>query len=327
MYFAGETPWHNQGIRMPRNARPDQVASVFPDVGERPIGILGQGEIVGDMKALISLDDGRYLATVGADYHVIQGREIANAVTTAAGEQGANIHTAGLLGERGNRGWILGEIEADSFTVDGDDSPIRAYFLGTFGHDGRTAVNLCNVSTRVVCHNTVAAALAERGNWRQTIRHTSGASLKVESATASFVAMRKGQAALAKFAQTAGTVKTSRESVMAALEAFLPTDPEASKLTNERTDAARAQIVTMLANSPTVAPAHRGTAWGLLCAMSEFAEHYKPARLDDSEVDVTKRAQALTAQLAERALFGNGLDPVVAAYATASKVFGLELPR
>lgn len=325
MYYAGETPWHGLGTKLPANATWEQVADIFPDVREMPLGVLGAGTLAPDVKALMACDDGRYLATVGADYCVVQARDVAKAVVTAAGGVEAIFHTAGVLGDRGQRGFLLGEMPG-TFRVDGDDSEIRRYFLASFGHDGRSAINLANVSTRVVCRNTVSAALAERGNWRETIRHTSGASLRVEDASRSFAAIAMGNVKLAAFAQHAGTVRTTRESIMASLDAFLPAAEKETDKSKERREAAQAKVVELL-QGPTVGINHRGTAWGLLCAMSEFGEHYKPVRLPDESSELSERSKAWTAHLAERSLFGAGLEPVTAAYVAVSKTLGLELPR
>lgn len=314
MFFSGATPWHGLGTKLPANAAWADVSPMFPDVHERPLVAAG-GLVVPDMKALVCSADGRYLSTVGADYHVVQAETVAGAILTAAREAGAIFHTGGLLGERGNRGWLLGELPESEVTIDGDNSPIKAYFLGYWGHDGRTAVTLANVSTRVVCANTVAAALGERTSFKVSVRHTSGAQLRVEEAADSFAGILDSNRKLARFANEAASTKLIRNDVMAALDAFFPVEEKSTQRELDKRDAAQTKVVELL-QGPTVSPNHRNTAWGLMQAMSEFSEHYA-SRLTDAQKQVDS--------IAQRAI--DGIGRVQLAYQTVANVVGLTLPR
>jgi phage/plasmid-like protein (TIGR03299 family) len=314
MFYSGETPWHGLGEKLPANAQWADVAPMFPRVDERPL-IMPGGIVAPDVKALVSSDDGRYLSTVGADYFVVQAESVAGAILQAASENGAIFHTGGLLGERGARGWLLGELPEAAFTVEGDNSPIRAYFLGLWGHDGRTPVRLKNVSTRTVCANTVAIALGEKGSaFDVSVRHTSGAEVKVEDAGRSFAKLISSGRKLEEFANASAQVRMTRDDVMSALDLLMPKDEEASPLQVERRDAAQGKIVTLL-GSPTVAPAIRGTAWGLMQAMSEFSEHFT-ARMTDAQRQIDS--------IAARSIDQAG---TLAAYQAVASVAGLSLPR
>ena len=315
MFFSGATPWHGLGTKLPSNATWADIAPMFPNVIERPVFAVGTSEPLPDVKALMCSGDGRYLSTVGADYHVVQAETVASAILTAGLDSGAIFHTGGLLGERGNRGWLLGELPKAAFTVEGDNSPIRAYFLGLWGHDGRTPVTLKNVATRVVCANTVAAALSETGSaFKVSVRHTSGAEVKIDDAARSFAALSKSTAKLAGFANEAAATLLTRDQVMAALDTFLPPDADASKASEERRQASQGQIVTLL-QGKTVAPAHRGTAWGLMMAMSEFGEHYS-ARMTDAQRQIDA--------IASRSIDNAG---VMLAYQSVASIAGLAMPR
>lgn len=315
MFYSGETPWHGLGTKLPSNATWADIAPMFPDVHELPIAAAG-GLIIPDMKALVCSGDGRYLATVGADYSVIQASEIASAIIEAAKGEGAVFHTGGLLGDRGARGWLMGELPDAKFKVDGDNSEIRAYFTGLWGHDGRTPVRLLNNSTRVVCANTVAAALGERGNFRATIRHTSGAADALASAVERFKALRGETRKLQDFANTAAATPITRDQVMAALDTMFPAEKDASVAQIERRDASMGKVVSLL-QSPTVAPAHRGTAWGLMQAMTEFDQHFT-ARMTDAQ----KQIDAIAA----RQIDGSMMGDLAAIYSNVASIAGIALP-
>jgi len=310
MFYAGTTPWHGLGTKLPENARWADVAHLFPRVDERPVLMPG-GVILPDVKALVCSGDGRYLATVGADYKVVQAETIASVMLTAAADAGAIFHTGGVLGERGNRGWLLGELPRASFTI-GGDSPVRAYFLGYWGHDGRTGVTLRNVATRVVCQNTVSAALGERGGFRVNVRHTSGAEVKLDDAARTFRDLHANQVALRAFAEKSAAHVLTRAEVEASLDALFPRGEDDTARDTEKREASMGKVVSIL-GSDTVPVAIRHTAWGLMQAASEFAEHFT-ARVTD--------AQRQLDSLAARQL--DSIGDVSQVYATIARVTGIE---
>jgi len=313
MFYAGETPWHGLGTKLPSNATWGDIAHLFPRVDERPV-IMAGGVILPDVKALVCSGDGRYLATVGADYKVVQAEKIASAMLTAAAGADAVFHTGGVLGERGNRGWLLGELPKASFTI-GGDSPVRAYFLGYWGHDGRTGVTLRNVSTRVVCQNTVSAALGEGGNFRVNLRHTSGAEVALDDAAKNFRDLYAHQAALKTFAERAAAHTLTRSEVDAALDALFPrVEGETERQASNR-EAAAGKVVSIL-GSHSVPPSIRGTAWGLMQAASEFSEHFT-SRMTDAQ----KQVDAIASRQID------AIGDTAAVYATIASVCGLAEAR
>lgn len=128
MVYAGTEPWHGLGSKLPRNARFEEIAELagFYSAEERQLFVENSSERVGDRKALVRSDDGRYLAVVGDNYKVIQFGEVARTMVEAAGMFGGFFTTAGTLGPVGIRGWLLGELPGE-IVVRGDPSPIRKY--------------------------------------------------------------------------------------------------------------------------------------------------------------------------------------------------------
>ena len=85
----------------------------------------------------------------------------------------ATLETAGSLdGQR--RVWVLARITRDPIVVSGDDE-VAAYVLLAHAHDGSLAVRAGLTPIRVVCHNTLSAAIAG-GKVESMFRisHTSG---------------------------------------------------------------------------------------------------------------------------------------------------------
>jgi phage/plasmid-like protein (TIGR03299 family) len=79
--------------------------------------------------------------------------------------------SAGAL-SKGGRVWILARVcgDAGRFCVAPED-PVEKFLLLSNGHDGRTALQIRFTPIRVVCQNTLSAALACGSNVRR-IHHT-----------------------------------------------------------------------------------------------------------------------------------------------------------
>ncbi len=168
MVYAGKVPWHGFGTPLPQNAPFEEIvqAAGFYEAQEKELVMAETGKAVPDRKALVRSDSGAYLSTVSTSYEVVQFADVARTLVEAAGDVKAIFHTAGTLGARGAKAWLLAELP-DPIIVKGDPSPIRRYLVGVAGHDGMTAVTLKNVATRVVCANTLGSALSEDGaEWR-----------------------------------------------------------------------------------------------------------------------------------------------------------------
>jgi phage/plasmid-like protein (TIGR03299 family) len=274
MGFAGEVPWHGLGVKLPRNATWADIKAALPfyTVKERRVYAEGIATPLPDRKALVAGDDGRYLATVGIDYGVVQFDDLAEAVMRAIGSE-AVFHTAGLLGPLGARGWVLGEIP-EPIRVKNDPSEIRRFFLATTAHDGFTPVDLVNAATRVVCANTLGAALGERSGFHVKIRHTSRAALRVQDAADSFKGMLKGMERFGQLANALAETTLSDDQRLAALDLMLPppADDASDRAKAENSDR-QVRIAHLAEQGRGIGPAMRGTAWALFQGATEWADH------------------------------------------------------
>ncbi len=302
MFFTGATPWHNLGVKLPANATWEQArdAAGFYDVVERPVFAAGIPTELRDVKALIAADDGRYLATVGKDYGVVQFSEMAKAVIEAAGGANAIFHTGGLLGDVGATGWLLGELPQVVEVKGGD--VIRPYFLAYSGHDGRTPVTLANCATRVVCRNTLGSALREKGGFRTSIRHTSNAAAYVNAAAAGFRALQGSFQRLGAWANKAAERRLTASEVREAIVAIHPTPEHTASNQMDRINAIHDRILTSYEEHEIGST--KGTAWALFNAMQGYAEHHAPTRSRLQLGAMTDTARA--ALIAERGFFGAG---------------------
>ncbi len=290
MVYAGETPWHGLGTRLPANGTWEEIrtAAGFYRAQAVPLS-LPNGTLVPDRKAIIREDSGQYLATVGEGYEIVQFEDLAHAGVIAAGDVQAIWHTAGTLGENGARGWLLAELP-EPIRVTGDKSVTKKYVLLTTAHDGTGAAVLMNCATRVVCRNTLGVALREVDGARWSIRHTKNAPQRLKDAA---IAFRNMAEHLDKFEQLANVLvrRPYSEALHAeAIAALLPI-PEDDK-PHPKLEKSR-KAVEALFDTFTGNEGIRGTAWGAFQAWTEFVDHRRYALEQAQREKWDRRVEAL----------------------------------
>jgi phage/plasmid-like protein (TIGR03299 family) len=212
MVYAGETPWHGLGVKLPANATWEKIAQLggFYDVEKRDVQGR-RGRVIAGKKALVRTDTNAPLAVVSDAYCVVQFSEVAQTIVEAAQGVDAIFHTAGLLGDEGSRGWLLAELPK-VIRVKGDESEIRPYLLGTAAHDGHHGVVIKNVATRVVCQNTLGVAMGEDSKFNVSIHHTTNASKRLDEARKAFSLLVQGHGRVRGDGEPAGVAALHRPS-------------------------------------------------------------------------------------------------------------------
>ena len=274
MIYVGTEPWHGLGVKLPANATYDQISSLagFYNAEERQLVVEGCNAAVPDRKAIVRGDDGRYLATVGVGYRIVQFSEVAKTLVEAAGEVGGFFHTAGTLGPVGARGWLLGELPG-VITVKGDPSPIRKYLLGCTGHDGLSAITLKNVATRVVCQNTLGLALGERGGASFKIHHTTNAGTRLAQAAYALEKLVRSYETFGELANLMATTPFTDKQMKATIDVVLPVPKD--DLDHLRIDRDREKVRSLFETAVGLEPAIKGTSWAAINAWSEFLDHVR----------------------------------------------------
>lgn len=186
MVYVGKKPWHDVGVKLA--STPTSTAEVFQLANmawtvRREQLMMADGRTV-ERFAVVRNTDGRVLGTVGPDWRPIQHAEKFPGILDpflAAGQ--ATIETAGTLFD-GQRVWVLLKINRpDAVIVSKSDDRVAKYLLVAVGYDGTLSFTAGLVPERVVCHNTLSAALKGRSNFVR-IRHTAGGNEAVDALTA-----------------------------------------------------------------------------------------------------------------------------------------------
>ncbi len=168
----------------------------------------------------------------------------------------------------------------ESFTIPGDNSATLPYLLVSWAHDGSAAMVATATNIRVVCWNTLTAALAG-GQQRYSFRHTKHVRDRIEAAKAAVTGMRENTRLYREMATHLATVPVNASEVgaFAQLLVPMPVDVPTHKLqaTLNRLGKQRNDFIRLW-RSESVPDGLRNTAYGLLQAGVEYLDWAKPAR-------------------------------------------------
>lgn len=134
--------------------------------------------IIPDCFATVRIDTEQVLGVVGNQYEVVQNRDAFTFFDAIVKGEGILYETAGALG-RGERIFITAKLP--SYIKVGRGDLIEQYLFLTTSHDGSGSITAAFTPIRIVCNNTLNAALKNRSN-RIRIRHTNNAKQKLEQA-------------------------------------------------------------------------------------------------------------------------------------------------
>jgi len=129
--------------------------------------------------ANIRKDTNDILGVVGKNYSILQNTECFEFFDNVIGEGQAVFETAGALG-KGEIIFITAKLEG-VLKIIGDNSPIENYICFMSSHNSTYPVTAFFTGIRVVCNNTLNAAMNKCIN-KITIRHTLNAKSKFDQA-------------------------------------------------------------------------------------------------------------------------------------------------
>jgi phage/plasmid-like protein (TIGR03299 family) len=121
--------------------------------------------------ATMRTDTEQVLGVVGKDYEIVQNKDAFNFFDAIVGGDGIQYETAGALG-KGERIFITAKLPG--YIKVGNDDMTEKYLFLTTSHDGFGSITAAFTPVRIVCNNTLSAALRNcTGSIK--IRHTANA--------------------------------------------------------------------------------------------------------------------------------------------------------
>jgi phage/plasmid-like protein (TIGR03299 family) len=128
--------------------------------------------------ATVRTDNEMVLGVVGKDYEVVQNVDAFSFFDAIVGGEGIQYETAGALG-KGERIFITAKLPG--YIKVANDDLIEQYLFLTTSHDGFGSITAAFTPVRIVCQNTLNAALRNHSNSIK-IRHTANAKDRLEQA-------------------------------------------------------------------------------------------------------------------------------------------------
>lgn len=192
-----EKPWHGLGKivqEYPNSREAIEFAGLNYCVDKYPLfaftsdeaytSVLFKGEdIYKSVKipshfATIRTDTNAVLGIVGKDYEIVQNVDAFAFFDAIVGGNGIQYETAGALG-KGERIFITAKLPG--YIKVGNDDLIEQYLFLSTSHDGFGSITAAFTPVRIVCANTLNAAMHNHSN-AVKIRHTANAKERLEQA-------------------------------------------------------------------------------------------------------------------------------------------------
>ena len=290
--------WHGLGQALPAAATPEEIleaAGLKWQVLRSPIYIaddrqVGLGapityEPIAGSVANVRSDTREVLGIVSDNYKTFQNGDGLRFMGTVVGEaDGAIFHTAGSI-RQGRKVFACARLPEHLYATPED--VIDQYLLLVNNHDGDGGLHLRWTTVRVVCANTLTAALAGAPRYEFSIRHVGDLDNAVETARKALGVGRRYFAAAGVIYQALSARQLSGAEFGGFLDHFMPipvVDAVSSEGAVRERDRALAapQAIAVLYDQGlgTELPGVRGTAWGAVNAAVEWAERVRPARQD-----------------------------------------------
>lgn len=244
-------------------------------------------------KMVIRKDTKEHWGIVGKDFSVMQIRPAFESLQALSETNEANFISAGLLNTA--QMFVLMAVPSANIEVTAGDIQ-QTYLLFCVGFDGSMSRTWKLTFTRVECANTMAMALAD-GNFTLKIRNTKNADKRMESALelvkGTKANAREIEAKLRKLAAR----PLKREKMNDILERLFPATVETDNNVMVRSTRSNNIVSDILKlyedNDGNAFPEQRGTAYNLLNAITNYADHERVTHA--TETLTIGRARSLSA--------------------------------
>lgn len=283
MALIGQPSWHGLEDVMPPNAPLSQwkkTAGLMHRVEKVPVlyrnGQHGGNNGLGvskDKFVLYRDDTGVDLSIVGPEYNVVQPGEIIDFFSDLVAKYGFKMETAGCLGG-GKKVWALART-GNEVEIGKAGDIVKQYLLLATSYDKSIETTGKHTATRVVCQNTLSAAMTS-GEPAVQVNHRSrfdAEQVKID------LGLLDGE--LSEFAKWANRmhehkVKKASEAVRWYVELVTGTE-DGDALTNEQVmDMGRdSSVVRNMLNVFREGKGAEPTVWGMVNGVTAFVDHVR----------------------------------------------------
>jgi phage/plasmid-like protein (TIGR03299 family) len=314
MAYVGETPWHGLGNQL----TPQQPIEVWAqqagmgwrietsDVSYMAKNERGQSIIMPyeEQRVLYRSDTHTPLSVVSQRYQEVQPMEILEFYRDLTEQSGFELETAGIL-KGGKKFWALART-GQSTALKGKDVS-HGYILLATACDGSLATTAQFTNIRVVCNNTLAISLRGQSGSAGVVKvpHSTkfdadkvkqqlGVSVRAwdehmyEMKQLSQRKVTQGEAAAffdAVFNNTNMNVTDQEENIIQFYRNVANPNPTKEKSEPNGRAMSKAMIMFNGQGRGAELSSAKNTAYGLLCSITEFADHERRAMSTDHRLD------------------------------------------
>jgi len=314
MVYVGDTPWHGLGNQLTQN-QPIEVWAKqagmdwrieSSDVSYMAKNARGQSIIMPyeEQRVLYRSDTHAPLSVVSQRYQEVQPMEILEFYRDLTEQSGFELETAGVL-KGGKKFWALART-GQSTALKGKDLS-NGYILLATACDGTLATTAQFTNIRVVCNNTLAIALRGQSSSAGVVKVPHSTKFDAEKVKQQLgisvrawdehmyemkqLTQRKvtqGEAAVyfdAVFNNTSMSAADQEENIIQFYRNIATPNPAKEK--SEPNGRAMAKVMDMFNGQGRGAElsSAKDTAYGLLCSITEFADHERRAMSTDHRLD------------------------------------------
>lgn len=288
MAFVGSTPWHGLGQRLPQNQSLEiwlKAAGMDWEIKEAEVLYRADPKrpfdtyINSDAKVLYRSDNFMPLSVVSPRYQTVQPKAILEFYRDLVSVGGFELETAGVLKD-GKKFWALAKTGQEVLLKGGD--LVNGYLLLATSCDGTLATTAQFTSVRVVCHNTLQMATTDK---QGAIRVPHSTHFDPEVVKRSLGVGMTTWATFQDEVQALAARKVNRWDVTQYVMTVLG-DPEAA-IHQQPNEKAIKKVVHLFSHEGLGSdlPSANGTAWGLVNAVTEYVDHHRRARSQDTRLD------------------------------------------
>jgi phage/plasmid-like protein (TIGR03299 family) len=272
--FAGGKPaWHGLGVTLPSEALDAAEALQYSGLAnwrlaKQPIFVQGPNGYspVQDRFAVVRETDAKPLGVVGPGYDIVQNEEAFSFMDALLGGEGFHYETAGSL-RGGSVVWLLAK---PPFELDLPGGKAIPFVLLRNTHDGSAAMRAAATPVRVVCWNTLTAALGS-ASASISLRHTRNVRERMAQARE---VLGLAEGAAIRMEQSAARLAAVRFDDLAVSGFWHALFPDATNPTAQtRVETHRSEISDIYHGSALGQDAVRGTAWGVFQAVTAYHDH------------------------------------------------------
>lgn len=279
MFYVRETPWHGLGTRVeeaPNSIEALRLAGLDWNVKPTPMFINVNGKMVEVANTFANTRDTDHnvLGVVTGKYKIVQNSE-AFSFTDGILGKGITYETAGALGN-GEKVWVLARMPESEIVGE----KFENYLVFSNSHDGKGSIKIACTQTRVVCQNTLSFALqGAKRSW--TTKHMGDMNSKMAEASRTLELAYQYQDAFKKEAEALANQSITEGQFQIFVEKLIPIANDASDRNKLNLLDMQSELITRYKEAPDLANI-RGTKYGVMQAVSDFATHRIPKRMTDT---------------------------------------------